>query len=138
MYQDIGALFLRIALAAGFFSATASRLSLWGEQSGGWKKFLQYTSEVNSFAPASIIPILAIVSTAFEITLGILLLIGYKTRLAALGSAILTLLFALAMTYSFGVKNPLDYSVFAVCTGAFLLATMENYRWSIDELLAKK
>jgi len=52
-----------------------------------------------------------------------------------MGTAILTLLFALSMAYSFGIKNPLDYSVFAVCTAAFLLATMPKYRWSIDEII---
>jgi len=66
-----------------------------------------------------------------------LLLIGYKTNYAALGAAILALLFALAMTWSFGIKEPLDYSVFAVSAGAFLLATMPSYRWSIDQLLIK-
>jgi len=35
--QDVAILLLRIALAAGFLSAVASRLSLWGEKSSGWK-----------------------------------------------------------------------------------------------------
>jgi putative oxidoreductase len=41
----------------------------------------------------------------------------------------------LAMTYSFGIKQPLDYAVFVDCTSALLLATMPRYRWSIDELI---
>ena len=134
--QDIATLFLRIALAAGFLSAVASRLGWWGKQSSGWKNFLEYTGEVNSFAPANAIPILAIVSTALEIVFGILLLMGYQTRWAALGAAILTLLFALAMTWSFGIKNPFDYSVFAVSAAAFLLAVMPEYRWSIDQVIS--
>jgi putative oxidoreductase len=135
-YQDIATLFLRIALAAGFLSAVASRLGWWGKQSSGWKNFLEYTGEVNSFAPANIIPILAVVSTALEIVFGILLLIGYQTRWAAFGAAILTLLFALAMSWSLGIKNPFDYSVFAVSAAAFFLATMPEYRWSIDQVIA--
>ncbi|MEO6719611.1 MAG: DoxX family protein [Ferruginibacter sp.] len=134
--QGIATLLLRIALAAGFFSAAASRLGLWGKQSSGWNNFLAYTAEVNSFVPTSTIPFLAIVSTILEIAFGILLLIGYQTRWAAVGAAILTLLFALAMTYSSGIKSPLDYSVFAVCTGAFLLATIPQYPWSIDQLIS--
>jgi putative oxidoreductase len=47
------------------------------------------------------------------------------------------LLFAFAMTYSFGIKEPLDYSVFAFSAGAFLLATIPYYKWSIDQLLIK-
>jgi hypothetical protein len=54
------------------------------------------------------------------------------------GASFLTLLFAFAMTYSFGIKEPLDYSVFAFSAGAFLLATMPYFKWSIDQLLIKK
>ncbi|MEO7308381.1 MAG: DoxX family protein [Ferruginibacter sp.] len=136
-YQDITTLLLRVALAAGFLSAVASRFGLWGQRSSGWKNFLAYTSEVNSFAPAAAVPMLAIVSTVFEITLAMLLLVGFKTRWAALGTGFVTLLFAFAMAYSFGIKEPLDYSVFAVCTSAFLLAGMPSYRWSIDEILIR-
>jgi putative oxidoreductase len=136
-YQDIATLLLRFALAAGFLSAVASRLSLWGSHSSGWKNFLSYAGEVNSFAPAGIVPIIAIVSTSLETAFAILLLIGYKTRWVALGSSLLTLFFSLAMAYSFGIKEPLDYSVFAFSAAAFLLATMPHYCWSIDEILFK-
>lgn len=53
----------------------------------------------------------------------------------AFGSAILTLLFAIDMTYSFGIKEPLDYSVSAFSVSAFLLATFPNYKWSLDQFL---
>jgi len=133
-YQDIAILLLRLALAATFLSAVASRLSLWSKATGGsdWKDFLVYVGQLNSFAPASIVPLLAVAATILEVGFAILLIIGYKTRLAALGSAILTLIFALTMTYSFGVKSPLDYSVFVDSAGALLLTTMPVYRWSID------
>jgi putative oxidoreductase len=135
--QDTATLLLRIALAAGFLSAVASRLGFWGKHSSGWKNFLTYTGEVNSFAPAGIIPVLAVTSTVLEIAIGVLLLIGFKTRWAASAAAILTLLFAIAMSVSFGIKEPLDYSVFAVCTAALLLGTMPHYRWSVDEMVIK-
>jgi putative oxidoreductase len=134
---DIAALLLRLSLASGFLSAVASRLSLWGQKSSGWNNFLDYAAQVNSFLPKSFITTLAVISTILEMGLGILLLIGYKTSYAAYGAAMLTLLFALTMTYSFGVKEPLDYSVFAFSAGAFLLATMHNYKWSIDQLIIK-
>jgi putative oxidoreductase len=134
---DISTLLLRLALASGFLSAVASRLSLWGKKSSGWSNFLDYTAQVNSFLPKSFIPTIAVTSTLLETGLGILLLIGFKTNYAAFGTALLTLLFAFAMTYSFGIKEPLDYSVFAVSAGAFLLATMPYYKWSIDQLLIK-
>ncbi len=130
----IATLLLRISLAAGFLSAVASRLGFWGVHSSGWQHYLAYVAQVNSFAPAAIIPFLAIASTVFETGLGILLIIGYKTRWAALGTCGLSLLFILTMAYSFGVKEPLDYSVFAFSAGAFLLACIPKYRWSLDEI----
>ncbi|KIA94483.1 DoxX protein [Flavobacterium sp. KMS] len=136
-HQDTATLLLRIALAIGFLSAVSSRLGLWGEYSSGWQNFIAYTEKVNSFAPKNSIPLIATLSTILETLFALLLLTGYKTRLAATGAAILTLLFALAMAYSFGIKDPLDYSVLAFSAAAFLLATMPQYRWSIDEILLK-
>jgi putative oxidoreductase len=132
-YQGIATVLLRFILATGFLSAVASRLGLWGSHSSGWEKYLDYVRDVNSFAPVSIIPLLAIASTILESAFAILLLIGYKTRWTALGTSVLTLLFALAMTYSFGIKEPLDYSVFAFSASAFLLTTIPDYPYSIDK-----
>lgn len=136
-HHHFATLFLRFALAAGFLSAVASRLSLWGVHSSGWKNFLDYTAQVNSFAPKSAIPFLAIISTVLETSIALFLLIGYKIKLASYAAAILALCFALAMTVSFGIKEAFDYSVFAVSAGAFLLATMPQYNWSIDNLFIK-
>jgi hypothetical protein len=41
------------------------------------------------------------------------------------------------MSYSYGIKEAFDYSVFAASAGAFLLATTPDYKWSIDQLLNK-
>jgi len=132
-YQGLATILLRFALAAGFLSAVGSRLSLLGSHSSGWTSFLDYTKSVNSFLPASLIPFLAIMSTTLETIFAFLLLIGYKTRWAAFGASMLTLLFALTMAYSFGLKEPLDYSVFAFSASAFLLSTMNDFPLSIDQ-----
>lgn len=135
---DISTLFLRFALAAGFLSAVAARLNFWGKRasvSEAWNSFLSYTAAVNSFLPKKFIPPIAILATILEVGLAFLLLLGFKTSYASFGTAILLLLFALAMTCSYGIKEPLDYSVFAASGGAFLLATMPVYKWSIDQLL---
>lgn len=136
-YQDYAVLLLRIALAAGFLSAVSSRLGLWGANSSGWENFLAYTEKVNSFAPKHLIPAIALTATITESLLALLLFIGYQTKIAAVAASILTFVFALAMTYSFGVKDPLDYSVFTFSMAAFLLSTIEKYRWSLDELISK-
>jgi len=136
-YQGVATILMRFALATGFLSAVGSRLSLWGSHSSGWISFIDYTKSVNSFVPKSLIPSLAVISTILETGFAILLLIGYKTRWAALGASVLTLLFALAMAYSFGLKEPLDYSVFAFSTSAFLLSTLPDYPLSIDQKIKK-
>lgn len=137
-YRQIAGFSLRIALAFGFLSAVASRLSLWGSYSSGWDNFVSYTGKVNSFLSPDLVLPLAIISTILESSLGLLLLMGFKTSLAAAGSGLLTLLFAIAMSYSFGIKDPLDYSVFVFSSAAFLLASMTYYPWSIDELITQK
>ena len=135
--QDIASALLRLSLAAGFLSAVCSRLGWWGAHSSGWTSFVAYTEQVNAFLPPSMAPKLAFISTVLETLFGILLLIGYQTRLAARSSAVLSLLFALAMAVSNGIKDPLDYSVPAFSAGAFLLSTIPTHRWSVDALLKK-
>lgn len=137
-FNEIAQLLLRLAMAATFLSAVASRLSLWGAHSSGWNGFLAYTAETISFAPFQVIPILAIASTVLEASFSVLLIVGFKTRWTALGSAFLTLSFALTMAYSFGIKSPLDYSVLVDAAGCFLLATSSYYRWSLDEWISQK
>lgn len=133
----IATVLLRLGLSATFLSSVASRLGFWGSKSSGWEDFLEYTAAVNSFAPPEMIPFLGVSATVLETLFALLLIVGYKTRWASLGASILTFIFAMAMAYSFGIKNPLDYSVFVDCTAAFLLACMPGYQWSLDEYLTK-
>ena len=133
--QDIAVFLLRIALSAGFLSATASRLNLWGSQSSGWKNFVHYTAETNSFLPQYLVPAIAVLSTVAELSIGILLLVGYRINKVSLCASILTLLFAVAMSISFGVKEPLDYSAFVFSAGAFLLSTFSHYKWTLEQFL---
>lgn len=136
-YQDLAVLLLRVAMAINFLSAVAIRLGFWGPENGNWPEFLVYTGKVNSFAPAAMIPFLAVTATILEVLFAILLLIGYKIRWVAIGAAVLTLIFALCMTYSFGPLSALSYSVWVDCTAALLLATIPSYRWSLDEQRTK-
>jgi len=122
------ALLLRWALAVTFLSAVSSRLGLWGGASSGWANFVTYTAEVNSFMPASLAPVLAVAATVLEVALALLLMTGYALRIAAVGAGVLTLTFALAMTLSFGLKEPLDYSVFVDSAASFLLAELSKQK----------
>jgi putative oxidoreductase len=102
---------------------------------GDFVHFLQYTAQVNAFLPHTLIPPVAWLATILETLLGFTLIIGLQTRLAALASGVLLLLFALAMTISMGIKSALNYSVFSASAGAFLLALSPLYPWTLDALL---
>jgi len=137
-------LFLRCALGIGYLVPALDRLGVWGKNGqpgiswGDWQHFVQYAGEVMSFLPHTIVNVFAVTATLAEISFGILLLIGQWTKWAALGSGVLALLFAVSMAISFGIVSPLSYSVFTVSAASFLLATVDKYRWSLDNLRLSK
>jgi uncharacterized membrane protein YphA (DoxX/SURF4 family) len=126
--ERVAIVFLRLALGAAFLSGIASRFGWYGKDVGygNFANFVKYTAEVNSFMPASTIPFLAWAATIAESGFGVALVLGLWPRIAAFGSALLLALFGTAMTISFGIKSPLDYSVFSACAGALLLGIREN------------
>ena len=123
-WQRMAMVYLRLALGAAFLSGIADRFGLYGRNVGygNFAGFLHYTAKVNSFMPASTIPFLAWAATALELSFGFALVIGIWLRWVALGSSVLLFLFGTAMAISFGIKSPLDYSVFSASAGALLLA----------------
>jgi putative oxidoreductase len=140
-WERMGIFYARIALGCAFLSAVADRFGLWGKY-GGWgnfANFMRYTAQVNSFMPAFTIPVLAWTATVAETTFGILLILGVWLRWVALGSAILLAMFGTAMAISFGLKSPLDYSVFSASGAAVLLALRtfgrDNHRRESKELI---
>jgi uncharacterized membrane protein YphA (DoxX/SURF4 family) len=112
--------YARVALGAAFLSAVGSRLGLWG--GNDFAAFERYTAEVNSFMPAATIPLLARAATVLELALGVALVAGVGGRWVARGAALLLALVGTAMAISFGVKSPLDYSVFSASACALLLS----------------
>jgi putative oxidoreductase len=120
-------LYARIALGAAFLSAVAARFGLWMDRGPHpFAEFIRYTGEVNSFLPLSTYPFLAVAATIAEILLGIALVFGIALRWTAPAAAILLALFGTAMALSFGIKSPLDESVFSASAAAFLLARYAN------------
>jgi putative oxidoreductase len=118
---------LRWALAVTILSAVADRFGIWGPPGsanvswGDWPHFVAYTAKVNSFLPGAVAPPLAIMATVAEALLGVALILGVFRRPVAWASAIVLALFAGAMTLSFGIKAPLNLSVFADVAAAFAL-----------------
>jgi putative oxidoreductase len=118
--------YLRIALGVAFLSGIADRFGLYRGGYGNFDGFMRYTAQVNSFMPAFTIPFLAWAATLAEFGLGLALILGLWPRWVALGSAALLALFGIAMAISFGIKSPLDYSVFSASAGALVLAFCQD------------
>jgi len=131
-------LVLRIVLGITILSAVADRFGLWGAPGsngvawGNWENFVVYTQTLNPFASKSTAEILGAVATFFEILLSLLLIFGFKTRIAALGTTALMLVFSIAMAISVSVKAPFDYSVLTSAAAAFLLSTIGKTVFAAD------
>jgi uncharacterized membrane protein YphA (DoxX/SURF4 family) len=128
-WERAGIVYARLALGAAFLSAVASRFGLWDRTLDlkHFANFIQYAGEVNSFMPTRVIPFVAWAATVAETSLGILLISGLWPRWTSLASAVLLALFGTAMAFSFGLKSPMDYSVFSASSAAVLL-TLHSIR----------
>lgn len=141
---NIPQLFLRLALGIGFILPVLDRLGVLGAAGehgnawGNWANFVGYTNMLVPFLNRSAAGVLALLATIGEALFGILLIIGYKTKLASLGSFALTLIFALCMAIFIGPRLSFNYSVFADSAAALLLATIPAYQWSVDHYLSKQ
>ena len=83
------------------------------------------------------IPALAMIATVAEALFGLLLAIGWNTRIVALLSGALLATFALTMTVTLGVKAPLNSSVFSAAGGALLLGVCADFPFSVDAVLRR-
>ncbi|HZX58784.1 MAG TPA: DoxX family protein, partial [Mucilaginibacter sp.] len=136
-------LYLRIAIGSAYLWEVADRLGILGGHGqphvgwGDWQHFSDYARQTMSFLPAGIVPVFAVLATVGEGLFGTLVLTGFFTRVAAIGSGILSFCFALSMAISFGIESPLGYSVFTLSAASFLLAALPEYTWSIDALIER-
>jgi len=132
-------LFLRLALGIGFILPVMDRFGWLGAPGsptvgwGSWAMFLDYTNSLMPYLARPAANAMAIVATAGELIFAVLLIIGYKIKLAAIGSFLLTLAFALSMLVFANYRAPFNYSVFVVSASSLLLATLPSYKWSIDD-----
>jgi uncharacterized membrane protein YphA (DoxX/SURF4 family) len=134
-------LFARFALGVSFLSAVADRFGLWGPYGatnvswGSFAHFVKYTGAVTFLFPSSLTVLFAWAATVAETLFGILLIAGFKIRIASVLSGFLLLSFAIGMATGLGIKPPFDYSVFSAAAAAFLLAFWEPDRFTLDRLL---
>jgi putative oxidoreductase len=128
----------RLLIALSFVWNVADRLGAFGPPGapgvswGDFAHFTAYTAKVNTFAPPALIPALAVLATVAEGALGVAMLLGLGTRVAAVGSALLLLAFATAMMLS-GLSQ-LQYGVYLMAAGAWTLATVDATALGLDAL----
>jgi uncharacterized membrane protein YphA (DoxX/SURF4 family) len=138
--RTASSVFLRCALGLSFLSAVADRFGWWGAFGqpnvawGNFARFVAYTGQLNWFMPEATYHTLAIAATVAETVLGLLLVLGWQTRIAALLSGAMLLVFAVTMTAALGIKAPLTFGVFTAMGAAFLLASCAEFPFSIDHL----
>ncbi len=135
-------LLLRIALGIGFLVTVSDRLGFLGPlgtrniEWGNWDNFIDYTGTLMPFLDKHAVYIMGAIATLTEAVIGILLIIGLKTRQVALGSSMLTFIFGLSMALFLGIKAPINFAVFPVCAASLLLSRITDYKWSVDSFLA--
>ena len=102
---------------------------------GKFRSFRRVHRRGDVYLPQFITVWFAWAATVAEILFGILLIAGFKIRMASVLSGLLLLSFAIGMATGLGIKTPFDYSVFSAAAAAFLLAFWEPDRFTLDKLL---
>lgn len=131
---------MRICLGIDFTATTLDRYGIFGPHGtkgvnwGDFSHFIAYTHQVNAFVPASFAPLLAYTANVCEIVLALALLLGIRTSLACLASALLLLAYACAMTISLGFTSQFPYAVFLLSAGAWFMANTDSSFLSLDRL----
>ncbi|HMI57075.1 MAG TPA: hypothetical protein VK511_03420 [Gemmatimonadaceae bacterium] len=132
----------RLLIGLAFVENVIDRLGVLGPPGapgvswGDFPHFIAYTAQVNAFAPAAMIPALAVVATIAEGTFGVTMLAGVRVRLASVGSALLLFTFATAMVMS-GLSE-MQYGVYLMSIAAWALATTDASALSVDKLFVPR
>src|SRR5215470_7632266 len=111
--------------------------AIWSKERilGRFRSFRGVHGRVTSLFASSLTVSFAWAATVGETLFRILLIAGFKIRMASVLSGLLLLSFAMAMVTGLGIKAPLDYSVFSAAAAAFLLAFWEPDRFTLDKRL---
>ena len=135
-YLPYASLFMRLALAFTLLSAVADRFGFWGNPGdknvawGDWFNYVDHMQTLVPFTSRATADKLAMMITLLQVAFALMLLFGLKVRWAAVGTGVLFTFFALAMINAYGVKAPLDSSVFVGIAASFLLACVPVYKWT--------
>lgn len=134
---------LRALVGLEFVLSVADRLGLLGPPGSGvswgdFAHFIAYTHQVNAFLPASFAPLLAVLATICETTLGITLIVGIRTPYVARAAAVLLCLFGSAMIASGLIESQFYYAVFVLAAGAWSISCSDASWLSLDKLVHQR
>lgn len=130
-------LFMRVALGIGFFWPVCDRFGILGTAESGsatwgnWNNFVAYAHSLLPFLSATMTNAAAVIATVAEVILGLCLILGFHTRTMAIGSALLTLIFAICMALFISPGAPLNYPVLVFTAASILLSVVPHYKWEI-------
>ncbi len=119
---------IRVAIGINFLYSIADRFGVLGPYHtvgvswGNWKNFVYYTHVLNGYLPASYASYLAIVATALEAALAIVLILGIFPRIATLVTAALLTSYMVTMSLTSGFVSQLDFAVLLLACAAFFVA----------------
>lgn len=136
-------LLLRCALGITFLTPVLDRLGILGPAAtgniewGNWENFINYTVTLMPYLDRSVTNVMAGIATASEFIIAVGLIIGFKTKYAAIGSCLLTFTFILFMATSVGIQKPINFGVFTASAASLLLSCVPKYKWSIEEINRK-
>ena len=136
--SGIPQLVLRLALGLGFLFPVMDRLGFPGGPGspdaawGNWSHFLDYSHSLMPVLSRPLSNFMGLAATIAEAVFGVCLILGFKTRLMAMGSALLTLTFGICMMLSLGWYAPFKYPVFVFTGAGLVLSGLGSYKWSVD------
>ncbi|OHU75644.1 hypothetical protein, partial [Mycobacteroides chelonae] len=109
-------------------SAVADRFGWWAPLGrGSWGSmgaFAAYTHQLVPFASGWLLSVIVWASTAAEVILGVLLLIGWRPKLVGAATCLLLIMFGTSMAVSIGLEAPFSYSVFSAASAAAAYAVL--------------
>jgi len=129
--STVAQVLLRYALGISFILPVLDRIGILGAPGspnvswGNWDNFVTYANGLMPYFSPKTTSLFAGGATIGEALFGVLLIVGYKIKLAAYGGFALTLVFALSMLLFTGYRSPFDYSVFSASFGCLLLAAVQ-------------
>jgi uncharacterized membrane protein YphA (DoxX/SURF4 family) len=142
--SGIAQLVLRLALGLGFLIPVMDRLGLMGANGtagvawGDWKHFIDYTNTLVPFVSRPVANVMGLFATIAEAIFGVCLIVGLKIKQIALGAALLTFSFGLCMAIFLSIGAPFAYPVFVFTGAGLVLSGIDQYKWSIDDYIARK